>query len=203
MVKPCVKTLLKGAFPIEPSAGRSDSWNQPRCWSEPSRYKSTGRGQPAFLATLCQLQPDSNHTSKMFSSFFKSSKTKPSGSSKSSPKIRRGESVNQLSEPFFAMCPATANTDSRVIRVLPSEFTNAGIGSPQLLCLLIHQSGRDSSIPSMRFWPQAGIHFTFLICSSAKSRKLLPVPGSSLSTLMNHCSVALNITGPLLRQQCG
>jgi hypothetical protein len=37
MVKPCVSTALKGARPRVPQLSSSDDWNQPRCWSEPSR----------------------------------------------------------------------------------------------------------------------------------------------------------------------
>ena len=37
-MKPCVSTTSKGARPREPQDSKSDDWNQPRCWSEPSRY---------------------------------------------------------------------------------------------------------------------------------------------------------------------
>ncbi len=36
-VKPWVSTALNGARPRVPQASSSDDWNQPRCWSEPSR----------------------------------------------------------------------------------------------------------------------------------------------------------------------
>ena len=36
--KPCVSTTSKGARPRVPELSISDEWNQPRCWSEPSRY---------------------------------------------------------------------------------------------------------------------------------------------------------------------
>jgi hypothetical protein len=36
-VKPWVTTALKGACPRVAHASSSEDWNQPRCWSEPSR----------------------------------------------------------------------------------------------------------------------------------------------------------------------
>ena len=45
--KPWVSTALNGARPARadrPPAGCS--WNQPRCWSLPSRYRSAGQGPP-------------------------------------------------------------------------------------------------------------------------------------------------------------
>ena len=35
--KPWVSTASNGARPRVPHASSSDDWNQPRCWSEPSR----------------------------------------------------------------------------------------------------------------------------------------------------------------------
>ena len=36
-VKPCVSTALYGAWPFWATHASSELWNQPRCWSEPSR----------------------------------------------------------------------------------------------------------------------------------------------------------------------
>ncbi len=41
-VKPCVSSALYGGRPSSIEAVSSDEWNQPRCWSEPSRYRSAG-----------------------------------------------------------------------------------------------------------------------------------------------------------------
>ena len=35
--KPWVRTVSKGARPRVPQLSSSELWNQPRCWSEPSR----------------------------------------------------------------------------------------------------------------------------------------------------------------------
>ena len=37
IVKPWVSTALYGARPRVPQLSSSEDWNQPRCWSEPSR----------------------------------------------------------------------------------------------------------------------------------------------------------------------
>ena len=36
-INPCVKTLLNGDSPVTAIPGSIESWNQPRCWSLPSR----------------------------------------------------------------------------------------------------------------------------------------------------------------------
>ena len=43
----------------------------------------------------------------------------------------------------------------------------AGIGTPQVRCREIHQSGRDCTAPLIRLTPQSGIHFTRSISASA------------------------------------
>src|SRR5208337_4121943 len=65
LTKPWVSTALKGATPRVPTASSNDEWNQPRCWSEPSKYKSAGQGRPRFSSTKAWVQPDSNQTSTM------------------------------------------------------------------------------------------------------------------------------------------
>ena len=51
--------------PRVPTASSSDEWNQPRCWSEPSRYRSAGQGRPRASSTKAWVEPDSNQTSTM------------------------------------------------------------------------------------------------------------------------------------------
>ena len=74
---------------------------------------------------------------------------------------------------------------------------NSVMGTPQLRCREMHQSGRLATMPSMRAWPQAGCQRTPRIASSAFSRR----PPSSMAT--NHCGVARKMIGVLWRQQCG
>ena len=47
--KPCVSTMSNGARPRVPQLSRSEDWNQPRCWSEPSRYITVSE-PPSLLA---------------------------------------------------------------------------------------------------------------------------------------------------------
>ena len=60
-----------GARPYIAHAVRSDEWNQPRCWSWPSRYRSAS-GPVSWPAPACEprstvvwVVPESNHTSRM------------------------------------------------------------------------------------------------------------------------------------------
>src|SRR4029077_5727815 len=76
--KPWVSTTSNGARPRVPQLSSSDEWNQPRCWSEPSRYitvsepPSAFRLMPAKLgkcfgssSTKACVEPESNQTSQM------------------------------------------------------------------------------------------------------------------------------------------
>ena len=65
ITKPCVSTALNGARPRVPTASSSEEWNQPRCWSVPSRYRSAGQGRPRASSTKAWVEPLSNHTSTM------------------------------------------------------------------------------------------------------------------------------------------
>ena len=61
--KPWVRTVSKGAVPVVPTAVRIDDWNQPRCWSDPSRYMNAGIAQPEILGqhgamARSRLEPD-------------------------------------------------------------------------------------------------------------------------------------------------
>src|SRR3954463_2794948 len=49
--KPCVSTASNGATPRVPQLSSSEDWNQPRCWSEPSRYMTVS-GPPSFLRRM-------------------------------------------------------------------------------------------------------------------------------------------------------
>jgi hypothetical protein len=76
------------------------------------------------------------------------------------------------------------------------------MGTPQVRCRLMHQSGRDSTAPRMRLRPQSGIQRTPSTAASAAWRKAAP-PAGAWSTATNHWSTARKTTGVLLRQQCG
>src|SRR6187455_3666796 len=83
--KPCVSTRSNGARPRVPQLSKSDEWNQPRCWSEPSRY-ITASGPPSCLrlmpesdgkcfgssSTKACVEPESNQTSQISSTLVQS-----------------------------------------------------------------------------------------------------------------------------------
>ena len=61
-------------MPRVPTLSRSEEWNQPRCWSLPSRYRSAGEPRSAFGSrTAAWETPESNQTSRMSISFSNSS----------------------------------------------------------------------------------------------------------------------------------
>src|SRR5262245_49804263 len=64
-VKPCVSTPLYGAREYNASDINNEEWNQPRCWSEPSRYNSTGgcTSSGCVLCTHSCDRPESAQTS--------------------------------------------------------------------------------------------------------------------------------------------
>src|SRR5271157_5834689 len=69
---PWVSTDLYGAIPLLPTETSSELWNQPRCWSLPSRYMLQGKASPSLsLSTAAKLEPESNQTSRISSSFTK------------------------------------------------------------------------------------------------------------------------------------
>jgi hypothetical protein len=85
---------------------------------------------------------------------------------------------------------------ARVSDCLSTGITvKAGIGTPQILCLLMHQSERSRTIFAILSFPQPGIQDTLSIWSSASFLKAF--------TETNHWSVALKITGFLHLQQWG
>jgi hypothetical protein len=97
-----------------------------------------------------------------------------------------------------------ARTEAAVRNTEPSGRRNAGIGKPQARWREMHQSGRDSSIPSSRFCPHSGTkRIRSWADSSASSRSARPSRASGRSTAMNHCSVQRKITGVFERQSWG
>src|SRR4029079_9991645 len=76
--KPCVSTTSNGARPRVPQDSSKEDWNQPRCWSDPSRYitvsappsrlrlipASEGKCTGSSSTNAC-VEPESNQTSRM------------------------------------------------------------------------------------------------------------------------------------------
>ena len=153
----------------------SDDWNQPRCWSEPSRYRSAGKRRPSLARwrhTLVWDTPDSHHTSRM--SFSGRSSVQPQ-TSHFVPRGRysEGSMVNHASAPLVLNSSITASKVSSVATVEPHlAHLNTGMGTPQLRWREMHQSGRSATMDPMRFFAQAGTQLTSeLMAVSARSRR--------------------------------
>src|SRR5690606_39526982 len=102
--KPCVSSDLYGGTPLSIEEVSSDEWNQPRCWSLPSRYMSAGKVDCDACeprSTVSCVVPESNQTSSV-SRFF-------TYWSASSPSSSRGSSRCQASIPSRSMRCATSS----------------------------------------------------------------------------------------------
>src|SRR5471032_3657437 len=67
-VKPWVSSALYGGAPFSIEDVSSEEWNQPRCWSEPSRYRSAGKADCSLCeprSTVWWVEPESNQTSSV------------------------------------------------------------------------------------------------------------------------------------------
>ena len=78
-----------------------------------------------------------------------------------------------------------------------SLWTTRVIGTPQFLCLEIHQSGLSSNMDSILWSPHEGSQLTVSIVFFASFSKLF------LSIEMNHWGVEVKISGVLCLQQWG
>src|SRR6185369_5772740 len=146
--KPWVSTLLYGATPLVPTLSSREEWNQPRCWSLPSRYMSAGERKSGFGSRTAACEtPESNQTSRMSFSFSSAAdphfgQTVPVGSSCS------GLQSNQTSELSFLKISATWSMMAPSAMYSPQAVQeNAVIGTPQERWRDTHQSGRFSIMP--------------------------------------------------------
>ena len=180
-----MSTTSKGARPRVPQLSNSDEWNQPRCWSEPSRY-ITVSGPPSTVRRALRssrtssvkawVEPESNHTSRISSTLSYSAGSWPKGARNRAT----APSANHASAPSRSNASATAAlTRSSFKRSFVPFFTNTAIGTPQARWRDTTQSGRFSIMPAMRFSPVGGTHFTVLIAVSARWRRVSP-GGASL-----------------------
>src|SRR5690554_4252150 len=127
-VKPWVSTCLYGETPRMAMEVFSDDWNQPRCWPEPSRYISA-RHWPSSSRTRSTeswVTPESNHTSRVSSTFSYWSASAPSSSCWSSS--------YQASMPPVSTASATFSNSSWVLGCSSwvSLWINRVIGTPQV-----------------------------------------------------------------------
>src|SRR5674536_193340 len=80
---------------------------------------------------------------------------------------------------------------------------NTAIGTPHARWREITQSGRDSIMSVMRFWPCSGTQRVTLMACNARARSVSPRFAMSLSIAMNHCGVLRKMIGFFERQECG
>ena len=140
--KPWVITALYGALPRQATESIRELWNQPRCWSVASRYRSAGASSPGRASmTAMWEQPESIQTSSVSLPFFQVF-GRPRRSHWSS-----SESSNQMLEPWASTISAILRTRAASRTALPSSSKKTGRGTPQVRWREMHQSGRASTVP--------------------------------------------------------
>ena len=156
-----------------------------RCRRRRRSCARCGRGRGKFWrssSTKAWVEPESNQTSRMSSTF-----CQPSRGELAPRKRSRAPSAYQASAPscMKASTMRWLTISSCRISTEPSpfSFTNTAIGTPQARCREITQSGRLSIMPLMRFWPDGGTHRVTEIACSARARSVSPgfaLPSSSI-----------------------
>ena len=125
--KPCVNKPLYGARSLMAIDVNNEDWNQPRCWSEPSRYKSAGSvSSSRSRSTAKCVVPESNQTSKVSRTALYCSASAPMNSD-----------ASRLYQPSMPSCSinfATISISSGVrgCNSLVSLCTKNGIGTPHV-----------------------------------------------------------------------
>ena len=158
-------------------------------------------------STKAWVEPESNQTSRMSSTFCHSSLARE-------PRKRsRAPAAYQASAPSCSKASAmrALTRSSCRISAVPSPFsrTNTVIGTPQARWREITQSGLLVIMPVMRFSPCGGTQRVTLMAASARARSVSPGcaapsgPAIGLSMAMNHCGVLRKITGFFERHECG
>src|SRR6516164_4233527 len=100
--------------------------------------------------------------------------------------------------PAFSTAAAIRSTTTGSRNGSPvCRCVNTAIGTPQARWRETHQSGRFSTIASIRFRPCSGTQRVCAIAAKAFCRR----PFSSKP--MNHCGVLRKISGAFDRQECG
>src|SRR6266700_3311576 len=167
---------------------------------------SAGQGKfGSCPSTATWLEPDSNQTSMISVSLLN---LVPPHLPHLAPAASASASdVYQASAPKRPKKSITLRLSAGSFSGLPQPSQRkTAIGTPQTRWREMHQSGRVAIMLERRSSPQEGSHFTFLISSKVRERRVSAVafpPGIGVSMEMNHCSVARKITGLWQRQQCG
>src|SRR5438132_13387037 len=153
-MKPWVSTVLYGAAPLPAIEINSEDWNQPRCWSLPSRYMSACQGGTGILPVSCfkcaavdrleacptscsnslclirterDEEPESIQTSSVSFDLETGSAPPFQFLGLTKPHNSAQDFSNQMFEPCFPMRSATLRTTAAAVR--PS-FDGSGSGHP-------------------------------------------------------------------------
>ena len=172
-VKPWVSTPWYGAGPSGPREVSSELWNQPRCWSEPSRYRSAGSAdlRPACgehaVVRDARVHPDVHDVRDLL--------------------VVAGVRTEQLARDPGRTRRRCHSCSTRSATPRPvggasgcsspvSRCMNSGIGTPQVRWREMHQSGRPAIMPSMRCLAPVGDPLAPCRSPRARRRAGRPAP---------------------------
>ena len=186
-----------------PPPSSSEEWNQPRCWSEPSRYMSAGqRSSGRVSSTAAWLQPESNQTSRMSVSLRNvvpphcSDSACPAGSSSAAGRAGTTRRAAPLARRCGATCSTTASSSSVLAAGLAVERHDRHAPHALARDAPVGRGARSCCGCGPR--PTAGSS-----CTRVRSRASARSRSAAWSSATNHCSVARKSVGFLQRQQCG
>ena len=192
-VKPCVSTPLYGACPFCATEVSSELWNQPRCWSEPSRYRSAGvriSGHSSRHAVMrhARVEPDVHDVGDLLVAVPPRRRAARADRDRTTRRCRPSPRARRRVRPAPACADAARRSRVREQRErhAPGALArDAPVGT-------VRDHARDALL--------APLGCPAYLADLAQRRRAQP---RLTSMLMNHCGVARKITGVLCRQQCG
>ncbi len=210
--KPCVSTSRYGGRPRVASATSSELWNQPRCWSLPSRYMSAGHvssgaARQHRLVARARVEPDVEDVALALErrpAARRAGQARRAGTPRSAARTRRRRRTARRP-------PRPGRSAPRVSTASPQRgaVERRDRHAPRALA-------RDAPVGAVRH------HVEDAIVAPRRDPRHLVVDGvprgvaqrprlavlalrspASPSMRTNHCDVARKITGLWQRQQCG
>ncbi len=183
IVKPWVSTALYGAWPRVPQLSSNDDWNQPRCWSVPSRYRSAHgpiwsfwprqvRPFAAFQNECVGAAAVEPHVENIDNAFV-------IGGVVIAAQIFCRALIAPCIDADFAYGGDDPFVDGVVAQIWPVlRSTNNVIGTPHARWRLSTQSGRPSTMLLIRLRPFSGTQRVSAMAVTAVSLKVpLPLAG--------------------------
>ena len=219
-VKPWVSTMSNGARPRVPQLSSSEDWNQPRCWSEPSRYITVSRA-------AIDLALDAGEARKMHGVFQHESV----GRAGIEPDV--ADVVDLLpflvgvrAEKAFARAVHVPGVGAFFFEGVGDALVDGGVLQDlgRAVALLAHEHrdrhapgalardhpvglavdhAVDAVLPGLRHPLGHGDRVQRAGAQGVAGFGALPLSAMSLSIAMNHCGVLRKITGFFERQECG